>query len=252
MRVRHAQVVFRHGDRAPGYNCRLHRPSRDGPDGGSAAEEEFWRAELPEEATRARLRARFPVHDAAGAPPTDASIFPWGALTAAGARQLYEVGCALAKRYQLPPVGAVADAEGGAGGGGAAAGPDVHCTASNYHRTQLSSQSLLAGLFDTVGGAGAGAAGLLAVSVLPLARCPINTFDRPGKGLLQRCVAMVSDEGEDAFAAFAAAEEAARAPKTALTDGRIPAFAGQPHDEVRWINFFDYYQCRDRRDPCGV
>ena len=220
------QVVFRHGDRAPGYNCRLH-PAAATPDSSAVAEEDFWRAQLPDASSLVGLCARFPVRDRAGAPPTDSAIFPWGALSSAGALQLYGVGCALAKRYRLPPVSSRSSR--------------VQCTASNYQRTQQSSQNLLAGLFDTAGGEGAQAEGLADVDVLPLAADPINPFDRPSKWLQRRCVELLESD-----AAFGAAEKTVLGPKAALTDGRLPAFDGQPLDEVKWINFFDYYQCRDR------
>eukprot|EP00938_MAST-03A_sp_MAST-3A-sp1_P003815 g3815.t1 len=135
LRLKQVHVLFRHGDRTPGFNGL--EPLQ--PD--AALEVAAWWRELLQKSEMSAMQQAFPVQfpDGTSSEPRDRSMGVFGSLTNRGKRQMWALGHGLRSHFE----------EGGLFEG---IEPEkqfslVKAYASNYSRTQLSAQAALAGIF---------------------------------------------------------------------------------------------------------
>jgi hypothetical protein len=122
--LRHVSLIFRHGDRSPTFNAM--EPIAQ----AATIEAATWASSLPPTALRADLDRRYPVHATPETIPRDQTIpEPFASLTGLGVLQMRRLGAFLSEKA----------------GGGRIMRPNK-ILASNFKRTQLSAQCVLAGL----------------------------------------------------------------------------------------------------------
>ena len=214
--LRLLQVVHRHGDRAPTFNPEAFSDN-------AKMEAKRWSDVLAP--TPSRLSQDFPVVNPNRDGAFDEGDTPWGCLTSVGAYQCLQRGRILRRRYHR-----FLFADG--------TSMVVTASSSNFVRTQLSAQHVLAGLLPR--GSGAQARAPITITVEPAETGVIAVFDstRPLMQLVRSIMA-----GPD----YMARDEKLAAVAAALTDS-LPYFSGRADPAApampprfMWIRAADYF-----------
>ena len=114
-------LFHRHGQRIPTRNITSN----------FAQETALWKSFLPSKDLITKLNSKLKIKtDSRNPIPWDIASEPYGCLTSEGIGHMYNVGCALRKKYPF------------------ILRSNFSVRSTNYLRTQLSAQSLLCGLLD--------------------------------------------------------------------------------------------------------
>jgi hypothetical protein len=194
-------IVHRHGHRTPSSN--LFR---------SQAEADFWTTFLPSEEEVKAVTSRCRVSSNLE-PPKDLASAPFGLLTAKGLRYMRGVGAAIAERF--PALRRPAS---------------ITAISTNYNRTQMSCQAVLAGmdLLDQT------------VEVKASDQCPMSTFDS-NPAASREIFKRVQERPP-----FSRAVDNTAAVRQALS-GMVPELALH-RSGFDWFGAFDYFTCRRGHD----